>query len=88
MQHLHAPGLEFLLDAHGYRAIDQCLARYARFGLITYGVFPPPIRRDCLTSRIDAIDCGRRRRLKTLRWKMRNIMQKLFDWLRPPSLHN
>lgn len=67
-------------------AIDQCLARYARFGLITYGVFPPPIRRDCMASRIDAIDNGRRRRLKTLNWKMRNALQKLSDWRRPPSL--
>lgn len=72
----------------GIFAIDQCLARYARFGLTTYGVFPPPIRRDCLPSRIDAIESGRRQRLKSFGWKMRNLMQKLLDRLSPPSLHD
>jgi glycosyl transferase family 25 len=86
---LRRKGAEKMLRMEpGIFAIDQSLARYARFGLTTYGVFPPPIQRDCLPSRIDAIDGGRRYRLKSFGWKIRNLMQKLADRLNPPDLHD
>ena len=58
-------------------AIDAHLARPWTVGLVTYGITPAPVTRDCLgASTIDAIDAGRSLRKHNLLYQIR---KNLFD---------